>query len=103
MSLFVSLAYCNAIDIPFKESILKWEPGEIKGWEAWSGWHESALKSSGFTKRHPNSLMNFEDLSMYPEEVTQCVHSCLPYFRNLSKYKLKPATVHADNSIALAF
>ncbi|XP_066933233.1 uncharacterized protein [Clytia hemisphaerica] len=83
-------AYCGAIGIEFKKDILAWEPGEVEGWDTWNGWHENALKSCGFSRQDPAKLMRFEDLSMYPKIVEDSVNQCLPYYTNLSKFKLNP-------------
>ena len=66
----------------------RWTPGEVNGWETWSGWHDNALKSSGFSKCDPTKLMQFENLSNYPREVEDCVNHCIPFYLNLTKYRI---------------
>jgi len=44
-------AWCRAVGLPYTEAMLTWEPGPVPGWEAWPGWHDAALKSSGLRQR----------------------------------------------------
>ena len=88
-SVFLS-AYCDSIGVSFNVDILKWEPGEVEGWEAWPGWHDSALKSTGFSMHSSAKLSTFEDLSAYPDEVENCVNNSMSIYQNLIKYKISP-------------
>ena len=40
--------YCEASGLtPDKPGIDKWQPGKIKEWEVWEGWHDDAEQSTG--------------------------------------------------------
>lgn len=83
-------AYCKVTNLPFDENMLKWEPGPILDWDVWNGWHDSALKSSGFTKHDVQQLENFENLDDYPLEVQSCVKECQVYYEFLRSRKTEP-------------
>ena len=42
--------YCEAIGFDFKPGMSSWQPGPQPDWDAWQGWHDDALKSTGFHK-----------------------------------------------------
>jgi hypothetical protein len=44
----VVAAWCAAMDLPFMEGALTWEPGMRPEWELWSDWHTTTSESSGF-------------------------------------------------------
>jgi hypothetical protein len=41
-------AWCDAMDLPFIEDALVWEPGMRKEWELWGDWHETTSQATGF-------------------------------------------------------
>lgn len=40
--------WCKAMDLPFLEESLTWQPGMRDEWELWEEWHESTARSTGF-------------------------------------------------------
>lgn len=51
----VLLEYCSRAGIPFKEEMLSWEANEeriIKKFAEWGGWHDSAISSTGWERKH---------------------------------------------------
>jgi len=44
----VVAAWCAAMDLPFMERALTWEPGMRPEWELWSDWHSATAESIGF-------------------------------------------------------
>lgn len=44
-------AFCGAVGLPFDEALLSWERGPLPGWDAWGGWHDGAIESTGFAAR----------------------------------------------------
>jgi hypothetical protein len=46
----VVASWCAAMDLPFVEDALTWEPGMRPEWELWADWHASTARSPGF---HP--------------------------------------------------
>jgi hypothetical protein len=41
-------AWCAAMDLPFVEDALSWEPGLRAEWHLWEDWHASTARSTGF-------------------------------------------------------
>lgn len=49
-------AYCGAVGIPFIPEALSWQPGMHEAWERTGRWHETASRTSGFTRTSPAGL-----------------------------------------------
>lgn len=43
-------AYCSALNLPFIQESLYWEPEHKEAWDIWKEWHIDAAKSSGIQK-----------------------------------------------------
>lgn len=41
-------AWCDAVDLPFVEESLSWDPGMRPEWATWEEWHESTATATGF-------------------------------------------------------
>jgi hypothetical protein len=41
-------AWCKAMDLPFLEEALRWQPGMREEWALWEDWHGSTAHSTGF-------------------------------------------------------
>jgi hypothetical protein len=41
-------AWCKAMDLPFLEEALSWEPGMRAEWDLWKEWHSSTARATGF-------------------------------------------------------
>lgn len=86
-------SYCEAVGLEYEENMTSWEPGPVPEWDVWAGWHEDALKSSGFKARvkknrnRPCAAFDMEDL---PPEVAAVVEECMPYYERLSAKKIFP-------------
>ena len=67
----VLLALCEAIGIPFSESMLSWEPGPRNCDGLWGKyWYDSVWKSSGFSPPTPKEGELSEHLHSVLEEST---------------------------------
>lgn len=86
--------YCDAIDVPFKSSMLDWDP-TVNVTKTWSstmkllkqvGVYEKALTSNGFHPRTPKIL----DVSSLPEDVQEAVQICQPYYDKLYEKRIVP-------------
>lgn len=73
----VLAAYCEHLEIPFRTDDLSWQPGEVREWENWEGWHEEAQQSSGIkpAERKDPEL---------PLELQEAYEYCLPYYYQLA-------------------
>jgi hypothetical protein len=73
----VLAAYCEHLEIPFRTDSLSWQPGEVREWESWEGWHEAAQQSSGIkpAERKDPEL---------PPELQEAYEHCLPYYYQLA-------------------
>ena len=86
-------SYCEAVGLEYEETMTSWEPGPVPEWDAWAGWHEDALKSSGFKarvkKNRDRACLAF-DVEDLPPEVAGVVEECMPYYEALSAKKISP-------------
>ena len=73
----VLAAYCEHLEIPFRTDSLSWQPGEVREWENWEGWHEEAQQSTGIkpAERKDPEL---------PPELQEAYEYCLPYYYQLA-------------------
>ena len=49
------MEYCERAGISFSDHMLSWEPNEesiVKKFAEWGGWHDSAISSSGWERKH---------------------------------------------------
>ncbi|KAJ7392693.1 hypothetical protein OS493_010344 [Desmophyllum pertusum] len=85
-------SYCEAVGLEYEENMTSWEPGPVPEWDAWAGWHEDALKSSGFKarvkKNRPRACAAF-DVEDLPPEVGAVVEECMPYYEALFRQLLE--------------
>ncbi|KAK3697915.1 hypothetical protein QZH41_003259 [Actinostola sp. cb2023] len=91
-------SYCNAVGISYEPHMTTWEPGPISDWDVWSGWHEDALKSSGFTPRASKKTKR-KELEELPVELRKVIEEASPHYKYLSSRKIRPAAAveHASN------
>ena len=73
----VLAAYCEHLEIPFRTDSLSWQPGEVREWESWEGWHEAAQQSTGIqpAERKDPKL---------PPKLHEAYEHCLPYYYQLA-------------------
>ena len=72
--------YCTEVALPFMESALHWEPGDVPDWEPFRDWHTEASRSTGF-KPTPAEA---PDLSLVPSAVYE---HCATVFEEIAAYK----------------
>ena len=92
----VMQSYCEAVGLEFEENMTSWEPGPVPEWDVWAGWHEDALKSSGFkarVKKNRSRSCAVFDVEDLPPEVAAVVEECMPYYESLSAKKLLPKNI----------
>jgi len=82
-------SYCNDVRIPYEPHMTSWEPGPIPDWDVWSGWHENALKSSGFTPRIKKNAQA-KPQPNHPEEVLKAIEEAMPHYTYLASRKIVP-------------
>lgn len=77
-------AWCDALDLPFVEEALSWDPGMRSEWATWEEWHESTAQATGFqplgdpapepTEDEPRVLEAYRDaLPVYERLVAHAV------------------------------
>jgi len=77
-------AWCDAVDLPFVEDALSWEPGMRPEWETWEDWHSSTASSTGFqeldepppapTRAEPRLFQAYEEaLPVYERLVAHAI------------------------------
>ncbi|HEX2098745.1 MAG TPA: sulfate adenylyltransferase [Rubrobacteraceae bacterium] len=83
-------AYCEHLEIPFRSDSLSWQPGEVRKWENWEGWHEEAQQSTGIkpAERKDPAL---------PQALQEAYEHCLPYYHQLAARAI-PGTIRARSS-----
>lgn len=78
-------ALCEAVGIPFLESMLSWEPGSRAAYGVWEKhWYGNVLRSTGFAPYRPPR----EPL---PERFRELYETCLPFYRHLAAHRLAAA------------
>lgn len=87
-------AYCEGIGVRFDKKILEWEPGPVPDWDVWAGWHENALKSSGFHRQDPSkSKINAKQMARkekLPNIVMQTIERSMPFYEELYNKRIRP-------------
>jgi len=93
-------AYCEAVGLPFKPSMLSWTPGPCKELESpWTGWTDDVLSSSGITKRPKRSMP--PNVDTLPQDVRETIAEAMPIYVDMFARRLRPkgsAAAAADAS-----
>ncbi|XP_038076111.1 branched-chain-amino-acid aminotransferase-like protein 2 [Patiria miniata] len=88
-------AFCKALDLPFRESLLKWEPITEIPWNnsksmlavhKANGAYENALKSSGWIVTDPKPV----NLSGLPQVLRELIDEARPFYEILHGKRVKP-------------
>ena len=97
----VMRAYCEGLGLKFDPAILKWEPGPVPDWDVWAGWHENALKSSGFERQDPEKKAARhaqEEHQELPGAVEQTIERSMGYYQELHNVRICPKIPVRNNS-----
>ena len=89
-------SYCEAVGLEYEENMTSWEPGPVPEWDTWAGWHEDALKSSGFkprVKKNRSRACTAFDVEDLPPEVAAVVEECMPHYEALAAKKILPKNI----------
>ena len=89
-------SYCEAVGLEYEENMTSWEPGPVPEWDTWAGWHEDALKSSGFkprAKKNRSRACTAFDVEDLPPEVAAVVEECMPHYEALAAKKILPKDI----------
>jgi len=90
-------AYCEAVGLPFKPSMLSWTPGPCKELESpWTGWTDDVLSSSGITKRPKRSMP--PNVDTLPQDVRETIAEAMPIYVDMFARRLRPKGSAADAS-----
>ena len=74
--------FCNKINIPFSEQMLKWSKGPIKEDGVWAKyWYTSVHNSTEFQPYKRKE-------AQVPEDLKELLEECNYYYNELVKYKL---------------
>ena len=81
--------YCTATGLPFKESMVSWEPKSFPEWE-WHGhlsWHGDVINSTGFEKhfQSSNSSISVDGLE---QEIRGVVEESIPFYEIMHKARV---------------
>ncbi|XP_002740297.1 uncharacterized protein LOC100367746 [Saccoglossus kowalevskii] len=80
--------YCKLTGLPFRDSMLKWEPENISSWPEYlkppavMRYYQSAVNSSSFEKRKPPTT---DDI---PDELLKYIEQLRVYYYEMTKYKI---------------
>ena len=79
-------AYCRAVDIPYIESALSWEPGDRDevSWYDGGSWHANLRDSDGL-KAQPRQYIDITDA---PDRVRDIYEVVLPHYEHLHAHRL---------------
>ncbi|XP_033111825.1 branched-chain-amino-acid aminotransferase-like protein 2 [Anneissia japonica] len=91
-------AFCEAVGLEYKESMLKWNPGPDPRWQraksvqslfaASTSAHDNAYTSTGFQIRDQNTETE-TPLSEFSDEVRKMVEDSMPYYEKLAAMAIK--------------
>lgn len=87
------MSYCDALGIQYEKKMTSWEPGPIPEWDVWAGWHDDALKSSGFRRKTSTTKKTEIDLNGLPEEVISTIEKSKKYYDKLYASRIRPKNV----------
>lgn len=74
---------CDAIQIPFEESMLSWKAGPLKEDGIWAKyWYANVHQSTGFERRESSDRT-------LPAQCRTLYEEALPFYRELNQYALK--------------
>ncbi|XP_022098074.1 branched-chain-amino-acid aminotransferase-like protein 2 [Acanthaster planci] len=88
--------YCQAVDLPFRDSLLKWDPiteipwnipKSLLAFNQANGAYENALKSTGWIPPNPNP----PDLSDFPKPLLDLMEEARPFYKKLYAKRLQLA------------
>lgn len=89
-------AWCEAVDIPFIESALRWEPGardEVSWWDGGS-FHANLRDSDGLKAQARSQYIAIDDM---PERVKAVYEKMMPHYEHMYSYRLRaPAPTRAQ-------
>lgn len=74
-------AYCEHVGAPFDPDSLSWQPGEVKHWESWEGWHDVAQQSTGIKRAERRD-------PVLPKELEEVYEHCLPAYYKLASHAI---------------
>ena len=80
--------YCTATGLPFKETMVSWEPKSFPEWDSdpfSQVWYGSAMKSSGFMKPSTSSPPSTKDL---PKDVIALIEEFIPQYETLHSTRI---------------
>ncbi|GAB4182933.1 MAG: branched chain amino acid aminotransferase [Wenzhouxiangellaceae bacterium] len=82
---------CAALAVPFDHAMLRWAPGRRDTDGVWAPyWYATVEQSTGFQPYVERSIE-------LPPRLQAVYEDCLPYYRQLSEFQLRPA--NSDNAI----
>lgn len=77
-------ALCEALDVPFRDSMLSWEPGLRDTDGIWADeWYDAVRQSTGFQPYTPKE-------ASVPDSLTDLLDTCQTYYRRLHAHRLHP-------------
>eukprot|EP00440_Ansanella_granifera_P017990 gb/GFBE01019538.1/.p1 GENE.gb/GFBE01019538.1/~~gb/GFBE01019538.1/.p1 ORF type:complete len:300 (+),score=73.16 gb/GFBE01019538.1/:1-900(+) len=84
--------YCEAAGLPYMEGMTSWTPGPVDGWQAWPGWHDDAIKSSGLIQRKvPKPPPTDDEIAAMPDKLRDAVKLSLPLYAELLEQAVLPS------------
>lgn len=81
-------AWCEAVDLPYVEDALTWEPGRAEDWETWAPWVGTVERTSGLpvggrgTRRDPGEVV------LADARLEEMAEECLPHYEHLARHRL---------------
>ena len=89
-------SYCEALGLSFQDGMTRWNPGPVPEWDTWTGWHEDALKSSGFTPRRNQGKKDGDvcGAGHLPKEVIESIEQSVLHFEPMYAMRIHPRNSH---------
>jgi hypothetical protein len=80
-------SWCKAMDLPFLEEALSWEPGMRGEWDLWEEWHSTTAEASGFRDLgEPPPAPTADEPRLYAAH-----QQALPVYEHLAAHAIRAA------------
>lgn len=81
-------AWCEAVDLPYLEDALTWEPGRAQAWETWARWVGTVERTSGLPVGGRGSRRDPDEVVLADPRLKEVVAACLPHYEHLARHRL---------------
>lgn len=81
-------AWCEAVDLPYLEDALTWEPGRVEEWGTWSDWVGTVERTAGLPIGGQGTRRDPEEVVLTEPRLEELAGACLPHYEHLARHRL---------------